>query len=257
MSNNSSGQNSKKIIAISGATGYLGSAIAKKLSAEGFKIAALYNNATESEVGKLIKGLTGTGHKAYRCDLNNKDRLLEILDELTSKQAKGAVIYGAVHCAWTKPLRKQLNKWTEEDILKQFKENIPASLNLLSVFSAALKNRGEGVIVGITTAAVINHQPDVNLAGYVPAKCALQGLLSSYRTELLPFEVGVYSVAPDFMAGGMNQDIPRAFVEIIKQKNPSKTLVTPQDVAEVVFKLCIGKEPSAKQFTHLVSPHAV
>jgi NAD(P)-dependent dehydrogenase (short-subunit alcohol dehydrogenase family) len=221
----------------------------------GFKIAVLYNSAPEKSANDLLSSLPGSGHAIYKCNLDNKNEVAQTLEKIQAEQP--GIIFGCIHAAWTKPERKQLSKVTSDDILKQFNENIPASFNFISLFAEHFKKQKTGVIVGITTAGVVDPQSIGNLAGYIPAKYALQGILASYREELSEAGVQVYSVAPGFMEGGMNKDIPKAFVEIIKRKSPGKTLITPDNVAEKVAELFTEQGTGQKEFTYLITPNAV
>jgi NAD(P)-dependent dehydrogenase (short-subunit alcohol dehydrogenase family) len=91
------------------------------------------------------------------------------------------------------------------------------------------------------------------LGAYIPAKYAVQGMLVMLREELSPQGVRVYSVAPGFMHGGMNSDVPMAFAEMIREKSDTKKLTTAVDVAERVAYLCNDKSREEKSLTFVVS----
>ena len=239
------------VVIISGATGYLGSAIAKRMAADGMRVAVLYKNASEDVAQTSIASLEGTGHAAYRCDLSNKEEITQTLERIIAQQG---MVGACVHVAWTKPIRKQLTKCSVEEAVMQSNENIPMSLNFLSTCADIFRKQEKGIIIGITTAGVVREGAAGNLGGYIVAKNALQGILSAYKEELKNSGVRVYSVAPDFMEGGMNADIPRAFVEMIKEKSVTKMLVTPEDVAAKISFLCSEEGKGETNLTFLISP---
>lgn len=225
----------QKIAVISGGTGYVGFEVARKLSDDGMLIAVLYHQKSEEEVKGMMKTLKGAGHNAYMCNLEDSDNVKQTL-ELIEKEMGN--IYACVHTAGKKPKRKQLSLSTLEDLKEQLDGNVITSFNFLSACSEKLKEHKEGVMIGITTIGVVLPEATKSLGAYIPAKYAIQGMLTMFREELVPYSVRVYSVAPGFMEEGMNGDIPKAFVEMIKEKSPTKQITSVEDVANVISKLC-------------------
>jgi NAD(P)-dependent dehydrogenase (short-subunit alcohol dehydrogenase family) len=119
----------------------------------------------------------------------------------------------------------------------QIDSTVLSGFNFLSSCAKRLKEYNNGVLIGITTAGVVIPEASKTMGAYIPAKFALQGMLSMFKQELSQYRVGVYSLAPGFMAGGMNSAIPKAFVEILKNKSPSKLLTIPEDVAREIVSL--------------------
>ena len=74
------------------------------------------------------------------------------------------------------------------------------------------------------------------------------------KEELAPFGVRVYSVAPDFMQGGMNSDIPQAFVEMIKEKSPTRSLIDAGNVARAVSYVCSDRAKKEDRLTFIIRP---
>lgn len=240
-----------KVAVISGGTGYVGSATALKLAMQGMRVALVYNRASDKEVSTILAGLSGWGHKAYRCDLTDVSLVNETVDRIENEIGP---VYVCVHTAGEKPDRKKLYLSSGDDVRKQFEVNVFGSFNFVSACATRLQNHGEGVIVGITTAGVVSLKSISGLGAYVPAKYALQGILAVLKQELSPYGVRVYSVAPGFMEGGMNSGLPKAFIDIIKDKSPTKTLATASLVAEKVSLLCSSDETGNDTLTVLVAP---
>jgi NAD(P)-dependent dehydrogenase (short-subunit alcohol dehydrogenase family) len=242
-------KNKQKVILISGFTGYLGSEFSRKLSKDGFLIAGLYNKVTEPFVKDTLVSLHGNSHGAYSCNLENPKDISKTIEDIEEKQGK---LYALVHCAWIKSERKQLNNCTPEEVLEEFNGNVLNSFNLISACAKIFKEQKEGVIIGITTAGVVIPEAAKNLGVYILGKTALQGMLSTFKTELSP-AVKVYSIAPGFMAGGINKDIPNAFVEMIKQKSLNQNITNPNEIAETISSICLGKIEQ-EDMTILIAP---
>ena len=241
----------KKVIVISGGTGYIGSCVAKVLAGEGASIAILYQTQPPEKVEVLMSSLSGAGHKAYICDLRSEDAVSAILVEIEKIQGN---IYASIHTAGQKPLRKKILQTTYQEMIGQFESTAMTGFNFLSLCAKKMKEHGEGVIIGITTAGVVIPEASQALGAYTPAKYALQGVLTMLKQELLSHSVRVYSVAPGFMEGGMNSDIPKAFVEMIRQKSKGKKLTSAEEIAAIICNLCIGEQKEETKLTYVLAP---
>ncbi len=231
--------------------GYVGSAICRKLAADGFFIAALYHTSSAPEVTKFLAGLTGSGHRSYSCDLRDSSALSRVLDGI--EQDYREVPYACIHAAGTLPKRAPLYRTSIEDLREQFETNVFGSFNFLSHCADALKRAGRGVLIGITTASVSTPVNTKARGAYSPMKFAQQGMLVALREELAPFSVRVYSVAPGVLPGGLNKDTPAAFLEMVRRGSPTGKLAEASDVAVVVSSLCSDR-CEEKDLTMLVAP---
>lgn len=240
----------QKIAIVSGAFGYVGLEISKQLAQDGMSVAMLYHNDDSYLVGQKLSELSGEGHRAYACDLGDQKSLQTVLNTIESDMGCFSV---CVHVAGKKPQRKTLTASSEEDLRSQFEGNVMTSFNFLSLCARKLQERKDGVIVGITTVGVIAPEATRSLGTYIPAKYAVQGMLAMLKEEMKQFSIRVYSVAPGFMHGGMNSDIPKAFADMIKEKNDSKRLTSATDVAERVAYLCSERAKDEKELTFVVA----
>lgn len=242
--------NQKRIAVISGANGYLGFEIAKKLAHDGMSIAMLCRSDTGNDVALLLAELNGQGHHMYFVDIIDRDVVRSTLDTIEKEMGP---IFACIHSAGTKPQRKALLSLLPEELEEAFRVNVQGGFNFLSLCGKRLQAHKEGVIIGITTAGVVFPEATHSLGGYIPAKYALQGMLTMLKEELKKNGVRVYSVAPGFMEGGMNSDIPKAFIEIFRRKSKTQTLTTPEDVAKKIVYLCSEEARSNDVLTHVVA----
>lgn len=222
-----------KIAVITGATGYLGSEIASTLASAGMRIALLHRGSPEADT--ILRALPGEGHRAYQCDLANTEAVTEIF--VSIEKEMGAA-YACIHAAGNRPDRKQLTQSSVQDIRKQFEANSMTSFNFLTAAATCLRQQKEGVLIGVTTIGVAVTEATRLLGGYIPAKFAVQGMLAMLKEELKVYGVRVYSVAPGFLEGGMNDDIPAAFVEMARAKSKTGAYTTKEEVAQTILSLC-------------------
>lgn len=227
-----------KVAVISGAFGYVGLAVAKRLSEKGFAVAMLYNRTSQEDVEKGVRSLSGTTNRAFFCDLSDENSVTTTFNRITEEMGDMVL---SVHAAGKKPERKKLLSTTAEDMKGQIDTNVVGSFNFLTSSARALQKTA-GVLIGITTIGVLKKDATKSLGAYIPAKYAVQGMLAMLKDELTSFGVRVYAIAPGFMPDGMNRDIPRAFVEMLQEKSKTKTLAKAEDIAEAVVSLYENKE---------------
>lgn len=235
---------------ISGGMGYVGKAIATKLAKDGMRVVIVYRTASRESVDEFLISM-GEGHTAYQCDLENATQTQKTIATIEQEQGVASVF---VYAAGSPPSRKPLHLASEEEMLEAFRQNTLCGFNFLAAAATRLKERKGGVLIGITTAAVFFPQSAGLLGAYLPAKYALQGVLASFQTELTPFGIRVYSVAPGFMAGGMNSLFPKAFVDMVRAKSPTKTLATAEDVAERISFLVSDAGKEITELTTVIAP---
>jgi NAD(P)-dependent dehydrogenase (short-subunit alcohol dehydrogenase family) len=244
-------KNQKKIAVISGATGYVGFEVAKKLADDGMTIAMMYRTNPKKDVARMLSELSGKGHLSYACDIADKNSVAKTIDMIEKEMGN---IYACVHTAGTIPKPKQLHLSSEEDLREQFEVNIFGSFNFLSTCALRLKEHKKGVVIGITTASVATQVNTKARGAYSVTKFALQGMLVALKEELTPYHIRVYSIAPGVMAGGMNQDTPKAFIEIVRHSSPTKTLASAKDIANKISYLCSDTTKDEKKLTFLIAP---
>jgi 3-oxoacyl-[acyl-carrier protein] reductase len=243
----------KKIAVILGGMGYVGSAIALRLAKDGLTIALLYHTASENDANEAVSHLFGSGHKAYKCDACDTTLTNRVIAKIENDMGH---IYVAIDAAGVIPKPKQLSASSIEDVREQFETGVFGSFNFLSACALRLKEHREGVIIGITTAAVITNRNTKARGAYSMVKYAIQGLLVAFKEELSVYNIRVYSVAPGVMAGGLNKATPKAFLDIIREKSPTKTLTDNKEVADKVAFLCSDDSRDTTTLTFLVAPES-
>src|SRR3989338_2980464 len=110
--------NKGKVAIISGAMGYVGSAIAQRLASDGMKVALLYRTTSEETVARVLSDLSGRGHRAYYCDLNNDFEIEHIIQKIVKDMGSP---YACIHATGSMPKQKQLYLSSVKDIREQLK----------------------------------------------------------------------------------------------------------------------------------------
>lgn len=229
-----------RVAVVAGGTGYVGSAIAKRLAADGMRVAALSRSAP-----------AGDAAGAYQCDLRDAAAVTAALARI---EAEMGPLAAAVYAAGDMPPRVQLHLASDDDLRAQFETNVFGAFHFFRECAARLKARGQGVLIGITTAAVATPVNTKARGVYSPVKFAQQGILAAFKEELAAAGVRVYSVAPGVMPGGLNSATPQAFLDMVRAKAPGGKLAEGDDVAAAVSYLCSPEGAAFTDLTMLVAP---
>jgi len=217
----------KKIVVISGGTGYLGSAIVRKLSRCGFVVVIITRDDKEKS------GFVNNDFIHYvAADITNTKLVEKIAKEVKNRFGKISAI---IHAASAPLVRKPLLAESNKDFESQLLVNVTGAFNLFKFFCPIVSSGG--AVIGITSQAINSGVPHSPSGSYIPAKYALRGLLRVLSNELKEQSIRVYDVAPAFMPGGLNRDIPEKALEFIKKKSSPKEITSPEKIAGKILSL--------------------
>lgn len=197
-----------KLALITGGRGYIGSAIALRFAQRGYVPVAL--------------------SRALGIDVTDEGSLEDAVARAVSEHGP---IYACVHAAAAPLERKPL--LTVDP--RSFDAALATAARGAYLLARAARPHlaPTAAFIGITTEAIESGEPAAGSGAYIAAKYALRGVLRSLAAEL----PRVYAVAPGFLPGGLNSDIPQAAREMLARKYNSPT---PEDIAALIVELCEG-----------------
>jgi len=169
----------KKIII--GATGAIGSSIAKKLVSNGSEVHLVARN--QAEVERLAS------------ELNSTFSVTDVLDDNFAKKVQDDLgdtpINGLAHCVGSIDL-KPLKLSKKEDFIKTFNLNLISATEIIRVMHENLKANNGSIVLFSTVAA---RKGFSNHSIISSAKAAIEGLTVSLAAEFAP-NVRVNCIAP-------------------------------------------------------------
>ena len=80
-----------RVAVVAGGMGYVGSAIAKQLAADGLQVVVLYHRSPQDAVEKFLAELAGSGHRAYPCNLEDFEEVSKTVAAVEQDQVAGTV----------------------------------------------------------------------------------------------------------------------------------------------------------------------
>lgn len=200
-----------RVTLITGANGYLGSALAKGFAEAGAKV--FLTSRSELNANTMAADLT---------DQTAADRILEWTLEKAGRIDTLIINAGTLADGLVAGL-------TDDEWSRVYEVNVSSAFRLLR---AALKpmilNRSGNIVVVSSTAA---QRPNAGQAAYASSKAALETLVRTTARETATRGIRINAVAPGLLAGGMSA---RILDDHMDQARAAIPMRRPGDAEEVV-----------------------
>lgn len=217
-------QEKKKVAVITGGSGFIGGAVARELAKRGWDVASLSRTSAAFD-----------GVDSYLCDITDEKSVETAIQAIVKKHEH---IDACIHTASQKTTRVPMIETSTAAFDMEFDVAVRGAFLLMR---AALPHmQKDSAFVGITSRSLEGARIEKKLGAYLPAKHALHEFLKVLSYELP--DIRVYAVAPPFLAGGLNKDLPQGVQELLARQ-PDGALASVEDVGRVVADLC--SDPSA------------
>ncbi len=162
------------MVLITGATKGIGLASARALTALNYSVIGVAREKNGSFPGEL-----------FTCDLSDEGETAALLKQLPQVHA----IVNNVGVAYPEPL----GSISMEHLRQCYELNVRAAVQIAQAFVPAMKEKGWGRIVNISSRAILGAK---NRTSYAAAKAALIGCTRTWAIELASFGITVNAVAP-------------------------------------------------------------
>lgn len=239
---------SGKVALISGAARGIGRATALKLAAAGCDIAANYYNSGD-EAATLCAEIQALGRRAVaiQASVGIPASVDELFAEFGKHFDRIDIIVSNAASGVLKP--------TTEMTLKHWRwcmETNALALNLLTQRALPLMPATGGRIIALSSLGASRAMPDYGFIG--ASKAALEALVRALAQELGPRGIRVNTVS----AGVVDTDALKYFPnhdEVLAQyaaRSPAGPVLTPEDVANAVYLLCLPEAAMINGHTLIV-----
>lgn len=182
-----------RVAVITGGTGAIGLATARRLATLGARCVLLYRSGPADAAEAQAAALPGAGHRAIRADITDSAALKAAAEQVAA--AHGGVVHILVNSAGhTKAVpAADLDGLSDELIDEILRANFRGVFATIRAFAPLLKASGDGLIVNISSIAGFTGTGS-NLA-YVAAKAGVDVVGDALARALAP-AVRVISVSP-------------------------------------------------------------
>jgi len=219
----------QKIALVIGGSGGIGSAVVRRLLANGFFVCATYAHNGQ-KVETLRRKFEGKPVTFYQMDLLDENETKSTMEQIVKDHPRIDVVVFAPSPPLT-PIHLLEADWDEFET--HHRVQVRGMWQVVNSLKIQIK-AGNGIkfIVLLTEACV--GKPPSRLASYVTAKYGLLGFAKVMAVELAPYHCTVNCVSPGMVETNLIQSFPSKMVEMTAAQNPLKRIATPEDVAGVV-----------------------
>jgi short-subunit dehydrogenase len=225
---------------LTGATGGLGRAIARRLAADGATL--VLSGRREADLLELAESLPGEDHRVVVADLA-EDGAAERLAEAAAGVDILVANAGLPGAGW-------LAEFSADEVKRALRVNLEAPMLLARALFPEMLERGAGALVFVSSLSGKSATPRTSI--YNATKFGLRGFALGLRTDLGPRGIGVSLVSPGFVReAGM-------FADAGAKTPPMMGTTTPDAVADAVQRAIVENkvEIAVAPFFDRVAAHA-
>jgi 3-oxoacyl-[acyl-carrier protein] reductase len=219
-----------RVAVITGGTGAIGMATARRLAQLGAHCVLCYNREAPAQADAKAASLPGSGHSAVQLQVTDSATLRRAADEIAAR-------HGAVHilvnsAGYTQPVpAADLEALSDELIDDMLRVNFRGVIATVRAFLPLLQRSGDGLVVNISSIAAFTGVGS-NLA-YVAAKAGVDVVGDALAKALAP-QVRVVSVSPGVVNTSFVPGRGPDFNDKAAATIPLKRIGTADDVAAAV-----------------------
>ncbi|MEA1071618.1 3-oxoacyl-[acyl-carrier-protein] reductase [Sphingomonas sp. LY29] len=213
---------------VTGASGGLGSAIAKALSAQGARLAVSGSNV--DKLNSFAAGLGGD-HVALPCNLSDGAAVDALVPQAVEALGKIDILVNNAGIT-----RDNLTMRMKDDEFSEvIRVNLEAAFRLMRAATKPMMKARFGRIVSITSVVGVTGNP--GQANYVASKAGLIGMSKAIAQEVASRGITVNCVAPGFMTSAMTDALNDAQKAAILSKIPTGAMGVGEDIGAAVVYL--------------------
>jgi 3-oxoacyl-[acyl-carrier protein] reductase len=214
-----------KTALVTGATGGIGSAIARSLHARGATVAI---SGTRRETLDALAGELAERVHVLPCNLGDKDAVEALVPQ--AEEAMGSVDILVNNAGITRD--NIFVRLKDEDWDQVIAVDLTAGFRLARAAVRNMMRRRWGRIIGITS--IVGVTGNAGQGNYAAAKAGMIGMSKALAQEVASRNVTVNCVAPGFIATAMTDALNEKQREAILGSVPAGRLGTPEDIAAAV-----------------------
>jgi 3-oxoacyl-[acyl-carrier protein] reductase len=207
---------------VTGASGGLGSAIAKALAGQGARLAVSGSNVDKLEA---FRSTLGGDHAALPCNLSDGAAVDQLVPQAV--EALGGKLDILVNNAGV-TRDNLLMRMKDEEFEEVIRVNLEAAFRLMRAAARPMMKARFGRIISITSVVGVTGNP--GQANYVASKAGLMGMTKSVAQELASRGITVNAVAPGFMASAMTDALNDQQRESILSRIPLGAMGSGDDI---------------------------
>ena len=223
------------IILITGGASGLGEAITHRLAKDSHNSVYFTYHTSNENAERITNEYSNTF--SINCDFGNENDIAS-LQVLITQLDIDVLINNAYSGTF---LQSHFNKIPVDSFLSEFSLNILPTIAVTQAAITCFRKKKSGKIITILTSA-LKGTPPIGSSVYVANKAYLEELTKVWAAENVKFNISSNSVSPSFMLTGFTINIDERLVEQMREQNPSKKILTTDEVAASVLSIVKAKQ---------------
>jgi 3-oxoacyl-[acyl-carrier protein] reductase len=213
---------------VTGASGGIGSAIARALAGQGARIAVSGSNAEKLE---SFRSSLGADHVALTCNLSDAAAVDALVPQAVEALGKlDILVNNAGVTRDNLAMRMKDEEWS--DVIRI---NLEAAFRLARAALRPMMRVRHGRIISITS--VVGATGNPGQANYAASKAGVVGMSKALAQEVASRGITVNCIAPGFIASAMTEGLPEAQKEVLTGRIPAGKLGEGADIAAATVYL--------------------
>jgi len=214
---------------VTGASGGIGSAIARSLAGQGARLALSGSNSAKLRAFRdELNAEFGHDHVEITCDLSNSEQVEELIPATVDTLGKIDILVN--NAGVTRD--NLVMRMKDEDWDAVMRINLESTFRLMRAAARPMMKARFGRIVTITS--VVGATGNPGQVNYAAAKAGLVGMSKSLGQELATRGITVNCVAPGFIRTAMTDVLPDAQKEALNGKIPMGRMGEGEDIGAAV-----------------------
>ena len=211
-----------RVALITGATGYLGQALARGFGAAGARLFLTGRN--EAVLARLANELAARTLAVDLAEEHAAGRVVQEAGRIDTLVINAGTLADGLVAGLT-----------DDDLARVYELNVMAAFRMLrATLKPMIVNRSGNIVVVSSTAA---QRPGVGQAAYASSKAALETLVKTTARETATRGIRVNAVAPGLLAGGMSTRILDDHMDQARALIPMRRPGEAEEVVPVVLLL--------------------
>ncbi len=213
---------------VTGASGGIGSAIARGLAAQGARLAVSGSNSEKLEA---FRAELGGDHLALACNLSDSTAVDGLVPQTVEALGKlDILVNNAGVTRDNLAMRMKDDEWS--DVIRI---NLEAAFRLARAALKPMMRARFGRIISITS--VVGSTGNPGQANYAASKAGLVGMSKALAQEVGSRGITVNCIAPGFIRSAMTDVLPDAQKQALLGRIPAGDLGTGEDIASAAVYL--------------------
>ncbi len=213
---------------VTGASGGIGSAIAKALAGQGARVAL---SGTREDALKAVAAELGADHAILPCNLSDAAAVDALVPAAVEKLGQlDILVNNAGVTRDNLAMRMKDEEWDQV-----IRVNLEAAFRLCRAAMKPMMRAKFGRIISITSVVGVTGNP--GQANYAASKAGLIGMSKALAQEVASRNITVNAIAPGFIASAMTDALPDAQKEALLGRIPVGKLGAGSDIAAATVYL--------------------